>query len=483
MSYLLRLEAVNLSNVILDTNDLSTIRGGSLLLLNATEEVQNVIKNELLPNKFITITQGASWALFELQTDEMAAVQIKQKILGKLKEAPLCHATFVVDLLPKTGNYTTDRDCLHTLNRWQQMQSPSLSIPQPANAVCALDKVRPASKESYSKTSEKIMLSPSVVDRRNYGKEQKRGKFYESRTKLPGLRFTNDLDDLSYDPNQGILNGKIAVIYVDGNKFSQVVRACKNVDEQAKFDQKLREGQNSILKSLVKKANKDQNGTWKNNGGIRLETLLWGGDELIWVVPAWQGWQTLNLFFEQANEHIKIDKKLLDASDYPSKDKKLTFAAGLVFCHHNAPIHRITALAKSLAELPKQHDSSKNMVAYQILESFDHAGTDIDHYRKKRLANLGQPDQLLIAADNMGLFEKHIKTLKENDFPKRKSYQIITALLVNNPDEAESLQNKLFEDSPEIQKTLAELKKICGGENAHWLHLTDLWDFLAIENK
>jgi hypothetical protein len=488
MSYYLRFEAVNLSNFIADTNDLSTIRGGGLLLLDATEKAKELIAKEL-GNKPQTITQGASWALFELETDETGALQIKQKLIDRLnsktedcgKENPLRHATFVVDVLEKTAQFVKDRDCVHTLNRWQQMQSLTLAIPQPANDVCAFDKVRPGTEGAYSKSGQAIILSPSVDLRRKYGISQKRSDFYKTRTNLD-CKFTQDLDDLSCDRNQGILNGKIAVIYIDGNKFGQVVRSCKDSKEQAQFDGKLREGQNAILKALLQKARKPNNVGWRNNDAIRLETLLWGGDELIWVVPAWLGWKTLDLFFKQADEHIKIDKKLLERSEYTSESKKLTHAAGLVFCHHNAPIHRITALARSLAEIPKKQDEYKykNMVAYQILESFDHAGTDIEQYRQKRLVNLSQPEHLLIPAEKMEAMEKHVNTLKTQDFPRRKSYQIIKALLAGDSQQAKSLQEKLFPDNLE---TLEKLKTLCGGENAHWLHLTDLWDYLALEGN
>lgn len=488
MSYYLRFEAVNLSNFISDTNDLSTIRGGGLLLLDATEKAQELI-TKMLGSKYKTITKGASMALFELETDKTGALQIKQNLIDRLnskteddgKDNPLRHATFVVDVLEKTAEFAKDRDKLHALNRWQQMQVPSLSIPQPANDVCAFDKARPGSFEAYSKSGKPIILSPSVALRKDYGKSQKRSSFYKTRTNL-NLSFTNDLDELSCAPNQGILNGKIAVIYIDGNKFGQVVRACKDSREQAQFDEKLREGQNAILKALLQKARKLNNVEWKNNDAIRLETLLWGGDELIWVVPAWLGWQTLNLFFKQADEHIKIDKKLLECSGYNSTAGKLTHAAGLVFCHHNAPIHRITALAHSLAEIPKKQDEYryKNMVAYQILESFDHAGTDIEQYRQKRSANLAQPEHMLIPAEKMEELEKHVKRLKNNDFPRRKSHQIIKAFGEKKTEQAESLQEKLFTDHLE---TLKKLKELCGGENAHWLHLTDLWDYLALEGS
>lgn len=46
MTFYLRVEAVNLSHFINDTKDLSATRGGSLLLLEAMEEVEGIIKNQ-----------------------------------------------------------------------------------------------------------------------------------------------------------------------------------------------------------------------------------------------------------------------------------------------------------------------------------------------------------------------------------------------------------------------------------------------------
>lgn len=47
MSYYLRVEGVNLGNFVNDTNDLATIRGGSLLLLEAMELVEETIVQEI----------------------------------------------------------------------------------------------------------------------------------------------------------------------------------------------------------------------------------------------------------------------------------------------------------------------------------------------------------------------------------------------------------------------------------------------------
>ena len=46
MEYYFRVEAVNLYNTIFDTNDISTTRGGSFLLLNAVERLKELDRLE-----------------------------------------------------------------------------------------------------------------------------------------------------------------------------------------------------------------------------------------------------------------------------------------------------------------------------------------------------------------------------------------------------------------------------------------------------
>jgi hypothetical protein len=131
MSYYLRVECVNLSFFIDDTNDLSTTRGGGLLLLEAMEMVEGVIEKlspikaaisegeilqlenklkELKQSKSnkttkkkikkieaelektnqapqtSTITKGASWGLFELEVNDQLAGRIKKKWLMTLMQ-------------------------------------------------------------------------------------------------------------------------------------------------------------------------------------------------------------------------------------------------------------------------------------------------------------------------------------------------------------------------------------------------------------
>lgn len=521
MTFYLRVEAVNLSHFINDTKDLSTTRGGSLLLLEAMEEVEGIIKNQKISQiekeiadlenqlnelnniqnptqsdknkksklreklrklketlrKIVnhdspsSITKGASWGLFNLDMPDEDADHIKDKVIDYFKNDILYkHATFVVDLHPNNGDqhYQKDRNRLQSLNRRQQMQAPSLAICKEGTKCCAIDKIRPSSTERWLKDKEegekdkgKDYVSDSVHLRREYGRDQKQ-KFYEKVTGTEA-KFTKDLGALSKSANQGILDNKIAYIYIDGNSFGEIQRGCDTPKAQQDFDNNTRRGRECLLKNILEQiATKPD---WlTQDKEVRLETLLWGGDEIIWVVPAWQGWWMINEFYKQAKQHIKHN------------NTSLFHATGLVFCHHNAPIHRIDSLARALADLAKA-DRESNLIAYQILESFDHAGTQLSAFREDVIKGLGKLEHLLVTAEKISEVHSCISELKkDDDFAKRKVYQILEAYREGKTATAEQYIAKLSDDSPE---PLEKLKTIFGGENAHWLHLMNLWDYIS----
>ncbi len=549
MSFYLRVEGVNLSHFINDTSDLSTTRGGGLLLLKAMQDVEDIAKsateninprqneideyqreidalknriktfdNELSELKkrsnpseknrrntlrtnikklskhleelkekteklktntkidIPTITKGASWGLFNLRvaTEEQGR-PIYARVSQLFKNEPhYKHATFVVDLHANTGDdsYQKDRDRLQTINRWQQMQAPSLAIYHSGLTSCAVDKTRPADEpKRYVKDDKKEFVSESVFQRREYGRKQKQ-KFYKKVTNIDA-RYTQDLSTLSQSKDKGILDRKIAFIYIDGNDFGQTQRNSKTAEQQKAFDENTRLGREQLLTNILKQIKDDPD--WltseedpKTRDTIRIETLLWGGDEIIWVVPAWKGWWMINEFYKQAKTLIQ------------HKKKPLYHATGVVFCHHNAPIHRIDELAKRLADFSKIN-REKNLITYQILESFDHVGTDIAGFRQSRIYGLGKFDHLLIEAEEIGTIQRHIATLKDNEnFARRKIYQIVQAYKNEGTNKAEEYIAKLPEDSRE---PLSKLQNIFGGENAHWLHLMDLWDYMEKEKE
>lgn len=507
MPYYLRIESVNLSYFIDDTNDLSTTRGGGLLLLEAMEKVEGILK-KYSPKKVAidthqltqdlkglkqkkstktnkkkikeieaelqnaskepsssTITKGASWGLFDLEVNQLKAIEIKKELIKAFDfDDQYKHATIVVDLHQKNkGHYQQDRDSLQILNHWQQMQAPSLAICKEGVTSCAIDKVRPASTKRDLKDGTQDFVSDSVNQRREYGVKQK-DDFHHKITKIEA-KFTKDLTSLSHAPDQGILHGKVAYIYIDGNSFGNIQKGSKNAQAQREFDQNSRQGREQLLTNILTEIH--QQADWlTNKDEVRLETLLWGGDEIIWVVPAWQGWWMINEFYKQATQLIQ------------NKNKPLFHAAGLVFCHHNAPIHRINALARNLADqfAKAEEGRKKNYIAYQVLEAFDHAGTQLKAYRDQRVKNLGQWQHLLIEAENLDGIITTIRALKKSDnFGQRKIYQILHAYKNEENDKAEQYRDKLTEGD---LKKLNQLKAILGGDKAHWLHLIDLWNYI-----
>jgi len=523
MVYYLRLEGVNLDNFVYDTNDLSTVRGGGLLMLRALDVAEEFLNGP--PYNARRITKGASWGLFKVDlpegddSPEQEADRLRKCLLKKLTQhqtpitydkgttttlTPWRYATFVVDLVP-TGDmaeYTADRDKAAALNHWRQMQSPSLKpsqsgAPVSVNGrdrhVCDLDLVSPAA--SAIKEDDNEVVSAKVSERRLYGRNQKQ-RFYADQTNswgcdLGDTDFVKDFAQLSRAYKQanvqaedadtsgdasphGGLDGKIAVIYLDGNNFGRISRdLCDSEEKQQSFDERVRPGQQQVLADLLNWIK--GNPHWLHNGSIRLETLLWGGDEIIWVVPAWRGWWTLDFFFRQAGQH------------FPRfEGEPLTHAAGLVFCHHDAPIHRIKQVAMGLADLAKRKGKTldpahRNLCAYQVLESFDHAGADLDGFRRRRCPGGVSPRQLIVPGDAMGEVIKPLRELKDTDFSRRKLYQIVQALYEGREAEIEKLRRAAGFDRDPVKDPLAKLSPCFGHGPAGWLHLAELWDYIGIE--
>ncbi len=311
MSFLLRVEGVNQSSFIFDTQDLSTVRGAGLLLLDVAVKVEKVLDD--LGCTADPIIKGASVGLFRVYTEEEApdagervAEDVRAAVAAAL-EGWLPHATCVVDVDVDTNDDDgpAPRARLLTANRWRQMQAPSVVYPslarlrQPEEA-CMIDKVRPAVHDIPS-LGDKRLQSAATYQRRTYGRDQKHN-FYEAEIQRVGAPsterrdYTQDFDELCGNSKQwGNLSDKMAVIYLDGNKFSAFTTQHDRDADLRAFSEGLRCEQARILRALIEKKI-DGNSDWENNKKIRLETLLWGGDEIIWVVPAWKGWDVLHFF-------------------------------------------------------------------------------------------------------------------------------------------------------------------------------------------
>ncbi len=473
-TFYLRVEGVNLSNFVFDTQDLSTIRGGSLLLLDAIDKIKTECPT-LQP-----VSTGASSGLFGFEcngADE--AKTMLNRVRNILDNGALKHTTFVADIIPASAEFASDRKRLLALNRWQQMQAPSVAIPaevasDPTRAVCEVDKVRPALEQEGRARDRRI--SRSVAVRQQYGVKEKH-RFYarellrlgDSKVNalVQGLNFTNDLNEISECPDVGNLNGKIALIYLDGNRFGSIQSKCKTVDDLAKFDTNIKHYRCQMLADLLGQFANDP--LWFNDKKLRFETLLWGGDEIVWVVPAWKGWQTLTSFFECSR-------------DWKWGNEQLTHATGLVFCHHNAPIHRIKELAYNLAGICKEsgRGRERSLVAYMVLESFDHAGSDIAGYVQRRYSRAVSAENLIIPGETMAQWSTQMRMIK-GGLPRRRVFPVVHALADGTwPGKAEAARIGLEQG---VASALDTINTLCGDPPGPtpWLHLAELWDYMGLD--
>lgn len=464
-TYYLRIEGVNLSNFIDDTEDLSTIRGGSLLLREAVHLDVRFPKLQLKE-----ISSGASAGLFQFEArDDGSAEETRQRIEQSLHaDDHLKYATFVVSVLKATNNFVRDRETLLAANRWQQMGQPRLAVPtwnhqEGGFRFCQVDRVRPATATLERAEGKKESVSRSVKVRADHGRRQKQD-FYARETGLKIDRdFAHDLDELTGLDVLHSLHHKMAVIYLDGNDFTTVQRNhCGSPSALSDFDRIVRGGRRRALTTILERMQHDT--AWiSGQGRYRFEVLLWGGDEMILVVPAWQGWKTLDLFYQGLR-------------DMQVGGTALTHGGGLVLCHHSAPIHRITSLARRLASKAKDASRAQNLFAYEILESFDHPETELDNIRKARLPKGAEPKTLILPGESMkGLavaFERVGRML-----PRRQAFRLVD-LLRDQPAAAEvSIKAMVATLDPKEWSQIQEY--FSGTGSTMWVHLVELWDYLV----
>jgi len=377
MTALLRLEAVNLAHTIDDTEDLATRRGGGYMLLRAVHKVAERFNGDLAP-----IGTGASIGLFAILHGHDAQA-LRDKVAHYLREvSPFRHATFVVAIADDPDFPRGVERCVAG-NRWQQMQSLGFATRWgTATQVCATDEIRPAASP-HRHAGQAASLSVAARARGRAGGRNLRQSFYATELKLAQdtaarYRFTDDFETLAAFPPDapdyaGLspnLDAKIAVFYADGNSFGAIQRTCTTPQALHAWDTEIKQRRRQLLQGLLDwLAATPQART--ADGALRLETLLWGGDELLFVLPAWLGLEFARRFFALS-------------AGWAHGGHALTHAAGLVFAHRGAPIRHLQHLAKDLAQRAKDDgDKHRNTLAWVVLESFDTTGDELDtHWQK-----------------------------------------------------------------------------------------------------
>ncbi|NTW88974.1 MAG: hypothetical protein HGB26_07625 [Desulfobulbaceae bacterium] len=474
-NWYLRIEAVNLDHSVFDTHNISTIRGGSFNILNAVSEINNVIK------ELQVISTGASVGIFRIvASGENGRNIILKKVLDYLQDNYGDFATFVCEVLQRENGEKLN-NVIRRLTvgcSWQQYQTPSLIFPEISESLeeCFLDGVRPATKQFIATGNKNRHVSKAVDVRLDKGREL-RNKLYE---KLLGgnrrIKFTDDLESLACDD-------KIAFIHLDGNKFGKI---REDYYEEVVRDEEFRTFDLAVQESLQKKALEkilhiatDPNKTsfCTVDGKVRLETLMWGGDEIEWIVPAQQAWSILKAFFEQAA-----------ASPFQSVNDKaipLTYSAGVVFCRHNLPILQVRRYAEQLCSLAKSHlplgNVADNRFAFINIASFDIINRDVDSFLRKYHDPATIQDFTITFSEMTSLYDS--LTVVKKWFPKNKLYDIINELRLRSGKNIVQLKDRALTMVSRDQRDTVEsaLNDITASYPNRWMVIGDLWSYVGVK--
>ena len=495
--YYIQAEAFNLDHMVYDTHDISTIRGGSFLLLDAVKRLQNAFEGRLKP-----IATAASKGLFYYDDPGSLEAQragIVRDVLRFLHDATGGHATFLVAV-----EEDLQEDFLLVLNRLeaevrrQQWRMPTVMVPQfaPTDQECYLDGWRPG-METYPLDRE-YKISAATHFRRQRGRELKHTLFPELLGEVADEDdlCAKDLSELATDPSKGILSSKIAFIHVDGNSFGRIRSAlCTSPTTRKKFDDLIQERRLSFLRDLRTRAYAEPDFYVRTRSGrdvLRLEMLLWGGDEFTLIVPAWKGLEVLESFY-----------RIVDGLEFDGVP--MTHRAVVIFCHHSAPILQIRQLADELLDVTKSNIKARfkaaletdpsfaslpkedrilqaeqlsnpeygNAARYLVLESFDMLRGSLDQFFL-RYYGISDTSSLLLYGRRLAELRDHLHQICSSA-PKGCAVEIAHSISKGDTIRADKL-NKALRDSisPDQRYALDVLTK---DNDAGWYLLADLWDY------
>ena len=460
-------EGINLYANIYDTDQLSVIRGSSSLYKKAIDAIKTKFLDQLE-----AVSTGASSGLFIKITQSTNLIDDIKDFLNS--DSNYRHITFAVETC-EADDVLVAREHLKRQLRFSQLcgitQAPDYfqSTQQGVNYADELEGSRIAAEGlafpiRANDNQKSRRLSASVYQRWVHGRLEKQvnSQFSFAPDIQTLCRLPEDNAKTKQYPEITRLNNKMAVFYADGNKFGSrerdyISRAIKtNKDDLNKndgsqaltaFDNAIQEQRKQFLKDTEKWLSEldgyigqaaleneqreiriNVDGQYQsiklNELALRLETLLWGGDEMTLVLPAWLGMAFLQRFFIH-------NWTLTDSNE------SFTHAAGIVFCQAKTPIQIVEKLARALADRVKDgFGRDHNGWDYMIMESIDFPeNTNIDGFLRDRYADkvpVNTRPKAGKAPQNWDKLNQHLLALcVDRILPKHQLYQLIDALEVD----------------------------------------------------
>lgn len=411
--FLVRMEAVNLASSIFDTEDLSTIRGGSFACLELPQKLLRALKVRSCKEVF----SGASQAVMVVDVDDDAdqASLERQMMLLASGQAPvtgldeglmdvLPHITLIGVAVPFSGDFNMANSQALARLRRRQLSQPTIDLRQHratrASRPCAIDGSRAAMRE-ITKGDESLLVSESVYTRRRLGVQGRQAIYGREIADIAqNINFVDSFLELVERPPAGTpasLSGKMAVIKLDGNKFSSIRdRFIKSSDDPAQaasdFSALVVAARRRFLSSLIK-AVKDDDRMYAAGRKLRFETLMWGGDESLFVLPAWKLRDILSVIAsDMAAEHWSLPH-----------GERLTTGYGILVCSAKMPIAIAKSLCESLLEGAKSLNAEVvlDRLSIQTIESIESPTGSIPGLRQQLYKTSESAPFVLTAADGL----------------------------------------------------------------------------------
>jgi hypothetical protein len=432
-NHVLWIEGVDFAETLFDSEKLSIIRGASRTLEEMPPYVSKIVENAF-PG-FTVIASGASMAGYVVSGTDTQVLQVRSDIdegLSQtpgdgLKDPPFRHMRFHTAHISCATEEEVPRaiEQARAVIRLAQLREPGVRHDFPATDVkpCPpYDSIRPATEDVVLPSGKSVLSSASAA-RWRFGRAQRQQMLVAN---LRDRALVDDFQEMVYKPPNLAggkplpisVRNKIAVFMADGDKFTELrnrIKATLNSTPKGLevFSSALNRRTKELLKHLVeameahekaggdaKKAvsievldstrhrgKRDVNELLKETPLLRIETLMVGGDDTLFVVPAWLGWWLAVNFFTCANGWAIDTKDMKDVGlegVTPPADAKLLFSAGMVIAPVKTPIRALKAAAWDLMQIAKD---SGGGLEIEVLESLEPPAAGIIDYRDRLLGD------------------------------------------------------------------------------------------------
>lgn len=366
----IHLEGINFASSIFDSNDISTIRGGSMLNEALPQAVLNKVSLEVLQD-------GGSRLLARFNDSEKPRVEAA--VSAVLNDASFKH-------LSATWGYGDTAEQARAQAHWRAAQLWSVPPVDDADAdtACPVDRVRIAATPEIGKDGKtKRFVSSAVAVRRKIARDKRPGLFdavdfgppqsIEDIVQLPAHK-------LEIPP---VVRGKVAVICADGIGGS-ALKARLGPEQMSCF-----------MKAFHKRL-ADAICSWALDEGLvsnilekpfaRMDVFFWGGDDMRFVVPAHAAMSFVRVLLSVAESETDF------GADAPVPS--FPHRVGVVLAQYKVPVRQLNALSESL-EAAARNSPVKGQSAVCIA-AFESASLPYDDIREywRALYGVGHKDAL-----------------------------------------------------------------------------------------